>query len=462
METLPRLGATIELLAAQLRGALIRPDEADYDAARAVWNGRFEKRPALIVRAADAGDVETAVRFAREADLPLSVRGAGHHANAAGVCDAGITIDLSGMKGLEIDLASNTARAEPGLTTGEFLLAIHAQGRIVTVGSHSSVGLTGLTLGGGIGILNGKYGLTCDSLLSVEIVTADGILRTASATENADLFWAVRGGGGNFGVVTSLTYRLHPLEPMIAGMVFHPLPRLREMLRFYREFVQSVPNELTVFAAILTGPQGMAVAGMMACYTGPLDEGERLVAPLKAFGPPVMDILQPMPYPGLLAALDAHDPPGAHYAFSCRGLPELTDAAIDEIVAAAETITSPGTAIVVYHLHGATCRIPVSATAFAARETPHLLGIYTGWDGGDAAPHLAWLDAFRTAMEPHTNGSCCLSLTADDSAEAISEAYGSNFARLQQIKDEWDPENRFRHCYNVPPTAHDGSVGTNG
>lgn len=440
----------LDRFVARLKGRAVAPDHDDYETERAVWNGRIDRRPALVVKAASPEDIVTAVNFARDARLPLALRGAGHHPCGHGTVDGGVVLDLSGLKGIAIDVAAKTATVEPGVTNGEFAEAIWAQGLIVTVGSHGSVGLTGLTLGGGTGVLMGKYGLTADNLLSAEIVTADGERRIASEDENPDLFWAIRGGGGNFGVAASLTYRLHAAEPMLGGVVVHPLPHAADLLRFYRDFTASCPDELTVFAVITTGPTGHPVAMLLACYTGPLEEGEKLLAPLKAFGPPLVDMIQPIPYLALLAAMEEHDPPGQYYAFEARGLEALTDEAIDCIAEFANTRTSPGTNIVLYHNHGAAARVAPDATAFAARGVPYMLGIYPGWEPGDCDPHVSWLQSFYDALVPLSTGLCGINFVGE-SETATREAYGANYPRLQAIKARWDPDNLFRQNHNIKP-----------
>ncbi len=446
-----------ERLQSRITGRITVPQDADYDAARAVRNGLVNKYPALIVYAADAADVVEAVRFARTENLPLSVRGAGHHIAGACVAEGGIVIDTSSLKTLSIDTVGRTATGGAGLTMGEFVRPLHEQGFIVPTGSHDSVGLAGITLCGGMGILMGKYGLLCDNLLSAEIVTADGKLRTANATENPDLFWALRGGGGNFGVVTSLTFRIHPIEPTIAGMVLHPISRAREVLNFYREYTRDLPDEVNAFFVAMTGPGGMLVCGLMACYTGPsLEEGERLVAPLREFGPPVMQMLGPAPYLALLDALKEHDPAGHHYAFASRSLPFLTDALLEEIAKSAETVSSPGSAVVLYHQHGVAARVAPDATAFPARQVPYFLGVYGGWAPGSAsedAPHLAWVENTVKSVEPYRAKVGYVGLSGDCDCEAVCALYGANYLRLAEIKAAYDPENVFCHNHNILPTS---------
>ncbi len=302
--------AAVEALQSSLRGALIRPGDDGYDAARMVWNGMIDKRPALIARCAGVADVIEAVNFVRTHELLLAVRGGGHNITGNAMCDGGLVVDLTQMKSVRVDPVNRTARAEAGLTWGEYNHETQAFGLASTGGVVSTTGIAGLTLGGGLGWLMGKHGLTCDNLLSADMVTADGRLITASASENPDLFWGLRGGGGNFGVVTSFEYRLHPVGPVLGGMVLHPLDRAKDVLRFYRDFARTCPDELTAFAAMMTSPEGDPVIAIVVGYIGPLEEGERLVAPVREFGPPLADMIGPISYVQLNTMLDEAFPYG--------------------------------------------------------------------------------------------------------------------------------------------------------
>jgi hypothetical protein len=430
---------------------LVTEEHDGYEASRAVWNGLIDRRPGAIVYAHNVDEIKIAVNFAREKNLTVAVRGQGHHVAGYGVCDEGVVVDLSLMKKMEIDEAQRTVRVGPGLTVGEFLDAIEARGLIMTVGSHSSVGMTGLTLGGGIGILMSRYGLASDNLLEVDVVTADGEVHTASAGQNSNLFWAVRGGGGNFGIVTSLKFGLHPVEPMLAGVLVHPVPRIREVLGIYREHAETAPANLGLFAACVTGPGGRPCANIIACHTGDLKEGERLLAPIREFGPPVADLIRPMPYSGMLHALDGQEPAGHRYAYTCRGIENLTDEILDIVSEFALRRTSLGTAILLYRQHGAVTEKTEDATAYSGRHLPYLLGIYMGWGDENDAGHLTWLKEFETALLPLTCSSGCVSLLSDASSDVVRESYGDNYARLQSIKTAWDPGNLFCHNHNVRP-----------
>lgn len=333
--------ATVQEFKATLRGELLRPGADGYDAARKVWNAMVDNHPAIIARCAGAADVIHCVRFAREYDLLVSVRGGGHNVAGKAVCEGGLMIDLSTMKSVRVDPIARTARAEPGVLWGEFDRETQAFGLATTGGQVSTTGIAGLTLGGGEGWLASKYGYAVDNLLSADVVTADGQLTTASPTRNEDLFWALRGAGHNFGVVTSFEYRLHPVRQVLGGMVLHPFERAKDVLRFYREFMASVPDELTTAAGVLTAPDGNLVAAVAACYAGALDEGERVLAALRRFGPPVGDTIGPIPYTAMQTVFDAAFPPGRLNYWKSSLMSQLSDEVIEVIVEHAGRIPSP-------------------------------------------------------------------------------------------------------------------------
>ncbi len=338
-------------------GELIRPGDEGFDAARKVWNGMIDRKPALIVRCAGVADVISAVEFARANDLLVAVRGGVHNVAGSAVCDGGIVIDLSRMKGIRVDPAARTAHAQAGLTWGEFDRETQAFGLATTDGIISTTGIAGLTLGDGVGW---KCGLSIDNLLSVDVVTADGRFLTASANENADLFWGIRGGGGNFGIVTSFEFRLHPVGPIIVGgLVAHPLAKAKEVLRFYREFTRSAPDDLTTYAIPTTAPDGSTpIIAIAVCYPGPVEEGERIVKPIKEFGPPVIDQIGPMPYTAHQSMFDAGTPPGFRSYWKMNFLKGLPDDAIDTIVAhCGAALPSPLSALFIEHTHGAVSRV---------------------------------------------------------------------------------------------------------
>jgi FAD binding domain len=330
---------------ASLHGALILPEDDGYHSARRVWNGMIDKYPAMIIRCATRADVALAVEFARLQHLPVAVRSGGHSVCGQSVCDGGMVIDLSQMKGIRVDPLTRTARAEAGLTLGEFVREIQPFGLGTTTGTVAGTGLSGLTLGGGLGWLMGKYGLTIDNLLSADIVTADGRVLTASQTSHADLFWGLRGGGGNFGIVTAFEFQLHPVGAVLAGKVVYPMSRAREVLRFYREYTSSAPDELTAYASLMTTPDGEPAIAINLCFCGALAAGERLVEPVRKFGSPLVDLIRPKSSLKLIMQADAGAPHGRHYYQQARTLKELSDAAIETLADSGAACTSPSSLI---------------------------------------------------------------------------------------------------------------------
>jgi len=444
----------IEDLEANLTGQLIRPGDAAYEQARQLWNGRIDKYPALIVRCRTAEDVVLAVNFAREHHLTVAVRGGAHNSNGFAAVNNGLVIDLSQMKGITVDPTSRTARAEPGLTFGEFSRALQAYGLGTTTGICAGTGISGATLGGGIGWLMGKYGLAIDNVLSIELVTADGQLLKASAEENADLFWGLRGGGGNFGVVTAFEYRLYPLGQVLAGMVIHPLSNAREVLRFYSAFSQATPDELTVYAFVATVPDVGPAVIIMACYFGnDLAEGERLLAPVRQFGPPLVDLIQPMAYPDVLALIDPIAPDGRNYYQPGYSVKTLSDEFIDNLVEWAKKMTSPFSAFLIHHVHGAATRVAPDATAFALREPHYIVMHDAAWDEGPAEPHLEWVRASLVAMQRFAMPGLYVNFIVGEKEEAVRDSYRGNYERLAALKRKYDPTNFFRSNQNIKPAV---------
>jgi FAD/FMN-containing dehydrogenase len=433
-------------------GELLGPSDTGYDAVRTVWNGMIDRRPALIARCRGASDVIQAVNFAREQQLPVSVRGGGHNVAGNAVCDDGLMIDLSLMNGIRVDPTARTARAEPGLLWNEFDLETQAFGLATVGGTISTTGIAGLTLGGGAGWLSGKHGLTVDNLLSVDIVTADGILRHASPSEHADLFWAVRGAGANFGVVTSFEYRLHAVGPMVTGgLVVHAAAQAGDVLRFYRDFAATQPDELTTYAALLTMPDGAQVIALATCYVGPPDESERVIAPLRTFGAPVADMLGPLPYTSMQAMLDASFPYGRQNYWKSNYVATLTDAAIETIVEHAAAVPSPHTVVVIHDFHGAVGRVTPDATAFPHRAPAHSVGIFSNWENiADSERNSSWTRAFSDALQPHASGVYVNDL-GSEGQERVRSAYGTNYERLLALKRTYDPANFFRMNQNIAP-----------
>ena len=438
-----------------LRGALIQPGDSEYDAARAVWNGMIDRRPRLIVQPADAGDVITAVNYAREQGLLLAIRGGGHSAAGLAVCDGGMVIDLSSMREVQVDPARRIARAQGGATWGDFDRATQAHGLATTGGLISSTGIAGLTLGGGQGWLMRRYGLTVDNVSAVELVTADGRLVSASETENPDLFWGVRGGGGNFGVVTSIEYRLHQVDQVLAGMIVHPIAEAGNVLRFYHEFCETAPDELTVFAPLMTTPEGERVIALIACYSGPLEEGEAVLRPLREFGAPVADTVQPMRYLDLQGMLDAAFPHGLQVYWRSHFLADLPAAAVDALVEHFGRVTSPLSALIVEQLGGAVGRVDRDAMAFDHRDARDNLAIIGRWtEPTETEQHIAWARAVWEATRPFASGVYVNYLGVGDGAERVRDAYGpGKYERLAALKAAYDPTNLFRLNHNIAPRA---------
>jgi len=454
------MGTTVEETAVQefkasLRGELLQPGDDGFDAARKVWNSMINKTPNLIIRCAGVADVINSVHFARTNNLLVAVRGGGRSVAGLSVCDGGMVIDLSLMKGVRVDPVARTASAEPGLTWGEFDHETQAHGLATTGGVVSHVGIAGLTLGGGFGWLMPKYGHSVDNLLSVDIVTADGQFRKASATENADLFWGVRGGGGNFGVVTSFEYRLHPVGQVLAGMVMHPLKKAKEALKFYRDYSSTAPDELNCAAAFLTSPEGVPMCAIFVCYNGPIDAGEQVVRPLREFGPPVADQIQPMPYTVLQTVLDAATPSGVRNYWKSSFLKGLSDDAIDTIVDHFGTVTSPRSIVFIEHPHGAASRVNKDETAFSHREGQYSLLIMPAWiDPGEDEIHIRWGREFLEAMQPFAVDGVYGNYLSEDEEGRVKAAYGTTtYQRLVTLKNKYDPTNLFRLNQNIKPTV---------
>ncbi len=449
--TLPQ--SAIEEFKASLRGELIEPQSATYDEARKVWNGMIDRRPAAILRCAGAADVVAAVNFARDHGVLLSVRGGAHNAPGNAVCDDGLVIDFSGMKAIRVDPGKRTARAEPGVKWGEFDREVQAFGLATTSGTFSDTGISGLTLGGGMGWLGGKFGLVSDNVISFDVVTADGELRTASDENNAELFWALRGGGGNFGVVTSFEYRLHPVGMLLAGPVFHPFERAREVLRFYRDFASKLPDELVTAFGFLTLPDGNKAVGIIVVYNGPLDEGEKAVRPVREFGQPLVDQIGPMPYTAVQTMLDPMGPTGRNYYVKAPYLREIKDGAIEALVDRFAEVPSPFTSIVLQQKPGAMARGRPDQTAFGHREDQFAAVLWSGWDDpSEAEANISWTRQLATDLEPFASGGEYINELgpADDPAH-IRASFGANYERLVALKSKYDPTNLFRHTQNIRP-----------
>ena len=447
--------SVIEEFRGRFGGPLIQPGDEAYEQARNVWNGNIDKRPALIARCLGVADVIDAVNFARDNNLLVALRGGAHNAAGHGTCDGGIVIDMSAMKAVHVDPAKKTVRAQPGATWADFDRETLAFGLATTGGVVSNTGIAGLTLGGGLGWLMGKHGLTVDNLVSADVVTAVGGFLKADESENEDIFWALRGGGGNFGVVTSFEYRLHDVEPLVlGGMVLHPLDRAKEVLEFYREFSSNIPDEAEAFTAVLTSPEGDPVIAMLLGYNGPIDEGERILRPAREFGPPIADLVQPMPYGVRQTLMDegltAH---GVQRYWKSAFTDTLSDELIDAVIEGAKSFVSPMSIIAMFRIHGAATRVETDATAFGLRQAQWDVNIISQWtDPDDNEEQIAWTRQFWATMEPHISGSTYVNhIAADDKPERVRASYGPNYDRLAALKKKYDPTNMFRLNPNIRP-----------
>ena len=440
-------------LGSGLRGQVVGPGDRGYDAARAVFNGMIDRRPLAVIRAVHASDVVRCIEFARQHEVPLSVRGGGHSVAGHAVRDGALMLDLSGMKAVRVDPEARTVRAQPGLTLGEFDRATQPFGLATTLGVVSVTGIAGLTLGGGLGWLNGRYGLACDNLISADVATADGQLVRASAQDNADLFWAIRGGSGNFGVITSFEYQLHSVDLVLAGGLAYPLSVAPRVLRFYEDFVKSAPDELSTAVSLALTPTGRSIAIIAVCYCGPLDEGEQVLRPLRRFQPPVIDRIQPVPYTALQSALDEGFPSGRLHYWRSGWLPRLTDGAIQILMDFVPRMPSSASGVGLQQMHGVASRTAPSATAFPHRAEQYDFLILSQWsDAMDSERNIEWTRALFQAMQPHLAGSVYVNNLGDEGPARVQAAYGDNYPRLAVLKGTYDPDNLFRANQNIDPS----------
>jgi FAD/FMN-containing dehydrogenase len=450
-------------LEATFTGELIRPEDPSFDRRRAVWNGSIDRRPGLIARCGSVDDVSAAVKFATGAGLPLAVRGGGHSFPGLSVCDDGLVIDLGPMKAIRVDPDWRTARAEAGVLLGELDASTQRFGLAVPAGIVTHTGLSGLTLGGGIGWIQRKYGLTIDQLLSVDLITAEGERLTASETENPDLFWGVRGAGGNFGVVTEFEFRLNELGPtVVAGPVFWPISDAADVLRFYREWIAEAPDELMTIVIHRKAPplpfvptelHGELVIAVICCYVGSVEEGERVAAPLKAFGSPVLDLCEPKPFLEHQSMFDPSYPHGRWYYMRACDVAELSDEVIEITVEHGRRIRSPLTAFPIWQMGGAVSRVAEDETAFNGRSVGHTFNITASTAGPEGFDEeREWVRDFSAALEPHQVGSVYVNFLMDEGEGRIRDAYGaSKFDRLKELKRRYDPGNLFRLNQNIAP-----------
>jgi FAD/FMN-containing dehydrogenase len=442
--------------ASRFGGHLLQPGDQGYDEARRVHNGLVDRWPALIARCRGTADIVEAVNLARERGLEVAIRGGGHNVAGRATVDGGLMIDLSPMKGIHVDPATRTARAQGGATWADYNRETQVHGLASTGGVVSTTGIAGLTLGGGLGWLLGRHGLAIDNLLAVELVTADGRVLSASESEHPDLFWGLRGGGGNFGVAASFAYRVHPVGPTITGgLVGHPFARARDMLRFYRDVTAAAPDELTAFAGLLHAPDGSnaKIGAIVACHSGTPEQGAAAVRPIKAFGPPAMDTLGPMPYSEMNAMLDAGYPRGALNYWKSNFLTALSDGAIDALLDCYGRCPSPMSQLLIEHFHGAAVRVGVSDTAFPHRTAGYNLLVLGQWlDPAQGERCTAWVRETFAAMQPFmASGRYVNYLGDEEGGDPVAAAYGPNYARLQRLKATYDPDNFFRLNQNIRP-----------
>lgn len=458
---------SVEQFRSSLRGPLLRPGDAGYEEARQVWNGMIDKRPALIARCTGAADVVAAVNFAREQNLLVAVRGGGHNAAGNATCDDGLVIDLSLMRGVHVDPKRRTVRAQGGATWGDLDRETQLFGLATPGGAVSTTGIAGLTLGGGLGWLRRKYGLSCDNLVSVDVVTADGQLVTASAEEHEDLFWAIQGGGGNFGVVTSFEYRLHPVGPQaLFLLILYPAAQARDILPGWRDFMAAAPDEFSSNAFFWTVPpapmfppqiHGERVLVMAGLYAGPIEQGEQVIQPLRELAQPLADLTGPMPYTVIQSSLDALFPAGvlSHY-WKSHYLTSLDDVVIDDLVEWAIERPSEMTIVDLWAMGGAASRVPAEATAFGDRSAPFWLVFNTTWaDPAETETNINWTREFWRTMQPHAREGIYMNFPGlnEEGDQMVQASHGANYERLVAIKNKYDPTNLFRLNQNIKPTV---------
>lgn len=456
--------STTSTLAA-FKGTLVRPADPEYDDARRIWNGAIDRHPALIARCTDEDDAAAALGYALAEGLPVAIRGGGHNVSGSAVCDGGVVIDFSALRQVVVDPDRRIAKAEPGALWGDFDTASQAHGLAAPAGIVTHTGLAGLTVGGGFGWLSRRWGLTSDNLLSVRLLLADGSRVRAAEGENEDLFWAVRGGGGNFGIVTEFEFRLQQLgTTVLAGPLIYRADQAPEVLAHYREFIRQAPDELAVYLNLRTAPpldwvpedlRGTDVLFVIPCYSGDLDEGESLLRPLREFGPPAADLVQRKPYLAHQAMFDASVPHHWGYYWKSHYLPPLTDGAIETLVDRAWRKTSAASYTLIFHLGGAIARLPEDSSAAGGRDAAHAINVNAAWpEGGPSHPDIGWCRESFSALEPHATGGVYVNFLHNDEGESrIRAAYGSRYERLAKIKARYDPGNVFRSNQNIRPAG---------
>ena len=455
----------LEALGKQLRGTLLLPGDPGYDTARTIWNAMIDRRPAVIVRATDASDVQAAVNFARTHGLLLAVRAGGHNIAGNAVCDGGLLLDLTPMKAVKVDAGARTARVEPGVLLAEYDKETQAHGLASPVGINSTTGVAGLTLGGGFGWLSRKHGLAVDNLIGADVVTADGKLVHASEKESPELFWAIRGGGGNFGVVTAFEYRLHPVGPEVtAGLIVHPFSAAKSVLEGYRDYVAKAPDEVTVWVVMRKAPplpflppdvHGKEVLVLAVCAIGDKAAAEKALAPLRAIGKPIADVIGPAPFAGWQQAFDPLLAPGARNYWKSHDFKKLDDGLIQVLLEAIRALPSDDSEIFIASMGGAVNRVASDATAYPHRDVEYIVNVHTRWaNAGQDAGCLAWARKLFDAMTPFATGGVYVNFMPEDETQRVQKgAYSKNYERLAKIKGKYDPTNLFRMNQNIKPAS---------
>jgi FAD/FMN-containing dehydrogenase len=456
--------ATIGELEGTLRGKILDQSSPTYDEARAIWNAMIDRKPGLIVRCLGAADVIRTVRFARDNELLVAVRGGGHNIAGSAICDGGVVIDLSQMKSVRVDPAAQRAWVEPGATLADLDKETQAFGLAVPTGINSTTGVAGLTLGGGFGWITRKFGLTIDNLLSADVVTADGNLVHATAKENPDLFWALRGGGGNFGVVTAFEFQLHKLGPQVlSGLVVHPFDDAAKLFKDYRSLLDSAPDELTCWVVLRKAPplpflpaewHGREVLVFAMCYSGDIKEGEKAMAGLRGFGKPIADVVGPHPFAGWQSAFDQLLTPGARNYWKSHDFAQLSDETIEILIDAVRQLPGPECEIFIFHVGGAAGRVAPDATAFSQRTAHFGMNVHTRWrEASMDKKCIAWAKKLFDAAAPFAIGTAYVNFMPGDEVERVEKAYGTSYSRLAQVKRRYDPSNLFRMNQNIRPAA---------
>jgi FAD/FMN-containing dehydrogenase len=458
MKTL--LAEKVDSLKGRVKGRVVLPDHPNYDEVRQIWNAMIDRRPAVIVQCADANDVREALIFARENRLEISIRGAGHNIAGNAVCVGGLMIDLSTMKNVRVDAGKRRAYVEPGATLAEFDKAAQAHGLATPVGINSTTGIAGLTLGGGFGWLTRKYGMTIDNLVSADIITANGEKLRASENENADLFWAIRGGGGNFGIVTQFEFKLHPVGPeILAGLLVFPFQQAKQILTKYREFVNTAPEEINVWVVLRQAPplpflpenvHGKEVVVLATFYAGDVAEGQKLIEPLRGFGDAHGEHVGAMPYAQWQQAFDPLLTPGARNYWKSHNFAELKDGALDTMIEFAGKLPTAQCEIFIGLIAGAANRVPADAMAYGHRDAKFVLNVHGRWDtAAEDEKGITWARQFFKSSAPYASGGAYINFMTEDEGDRVAAAYGKNYDRLAQIKQKYDPENSFRLNQNI-------------